>query len=86
VEVVVARLNPSHDEHPVVICLAHSLIVEVHQATRPTRAHGHLRRCRLARLLARQESVKTGWNQEQDETDEKATHYAQHTSPASLVT
>jgi hypothetical protein len=43
VEVMVSGLNILQNQDPVVIRLAHSLIIEVYRTTRPTRVHGHLR-------------------------------------------
>ena len=43
VEVVVSGLYFLQNQEPVVIRLAHALIVEVYRTTRPARTHRHLR-------------------------------------------
>jgi hypothetical protein len=62
VEIVIARFDVWRYEQPVVIRLAPSLAIDVDQATRPTRTHGHLRCGLLAGLVARGKAVQAGGN------------------------
>jgi hypothetical protein len=82
---MVSGLNILQNQDPVVIRLAHPLIIEVYGTIRPARADRHLRWRLFVSLLTRQMSVKTGRNQQEGKAKEEPTHYCRYRSPASAV-